>query len=266
MDVRTAGSAKALNRLPTPDSVNFRKIAWVYAIGVIGYHLVALLAFLPWFFSWTGVVLAIAGCYVFGTLGINLCYHRLLAHRGLNCPKWLEHGLAILGVCCLQDTPARWVAVHRRHHQYADEQEDSHSPLAGFFWGHTGWLLVENEDLTRLRIYDRYAKDVLSDRFYKKLERNGRWVQIIFLSWLVFFLGGFAGELLLGGTPSQALQFAASLLIWGVFLRTVLVYLAILVGVRSRPRTGVILTAGSGVLRNVTSTPKSIPSDQAVTS
>ena len=45
MDVRTAGSAKPLNRLPTPDSVNFRKIAWIYAIGVIGYHLVALLAF-----------------------------------------------------------------------------------------------------------------------------------------------------------------------------------------------------------------------------
>jgi len=155
MDVRTAGSARPLNRLPTPDSVNFRKIAWIYAVGVIGYHLIALLAFLPWFFSWTGVALAIAGCYVFGTLGINLCYHRLLAHRGFNCPKWLEHCLAILGVCCLQDTPARWVAVHRRHHQYADEQEDSHSPLAGFFWGHMGWLLVENEDLTRLRIYDR---------------------------------------------------------------------------------------------------------------
>jgi len=224
MDVRTAGSARPLNRLPTPDSVNFRKIAWIYAVGVIGYHLIALLAFLPWFFSWTGVALAIAGCYVFGTLGINLCYHRLLAHRGFNCPKWLEHCLAILGVCCLQDTPARWVAVHRRHHQYADEQEDSHSPLAGFFWGHMGWLLVENEDLTRLRIYDRYAKDVLSDRFYRSLERNGRWVQIIFLSWFVFFLGGFAAELVLGGTPVQALQFGASLLIWGVFLRTVLVW------------------------------------------
>ena len=65
MDVRTAGSARPLNRLPTPDSVNFRKIAWIYAIGVIGYHLIALLAFLAWFFSWTGVALAIAGCYGF---------------------------------------------------------------------------------------------------------------------------------------------------------------------------------------------------------
>ena len=36
----------------------------------------------------------VAGIYVFGTLGINLCYHRLLTHRGFTCPKWLEHYLA----------------------------------------------------------------------------------------------------------------------------------------------------------------------------
>src|SRR6187397_126690 len=176
--VPTTPSEKATTKLPVPASTRPFRIAWFYASGIIGCHLIALLAVLPWFFSRTGVMLAILGLYVFGTLGINLCYHRLLTHRGLVCPKWLEHSFAILGVCCLQDTPARWVAVHRRHHQYADEKEDSHSPLAGFFWGHMGWLLVENEDLTRLRIYDRYAKDVLSDRFYRKLERNGRWVQI----------------------------------------------------------------------------------------
>ena len=37
---------------------------------------------------------ALLGLYVFGTLGINLCYHRLLTHRGFVCPKWLEHSLA----------------------------------------------------------------------------------------------------------------------------------------------------------------------------
>ena len=161
---------------------------------------------------------------MFGTLGINLCYHRLLAHRSFVCPKWLEHGFALLGVCCLQDTPARWVAIHRRHHQYSDEQNDPHSPLVGFFWGHMGWLMVENADLDRLGIYERYAKDVLSDRFYKRLERNLWWVRIIFFSWLVFFFGGLFAELLAGGTLAQSLQFAASVLLWGVFVRTVLVW------------------------------------------
>src|ERR1700730_15175567 len=71
-------------------------------VGVVLYHLLALLAFLPWFFSWTGVTLAVLGIYVFGVLGINIGYHRLLTHKGFVCPKWLEHGFAVLGGWCLQ--------------------------------------------------------------------------------------------------------------------------------------------------------------------
>jgi hypothetical protein len=85
------------HRRPLPTAVDRRRVVWSYAITVGLYHLVALLAVLPWFFSWTGVVLAVVGIYVFGGLGINLCYHRLMTHRGLACPKWLEHGFAVLG-------------------------------------------------------------------------------------------------------------------------------------------------------------------------
>ncbi|HEX3063947.1 MAG TPA: fatty acid desaturase [Dongiaceae bacterium] len=201
-----------------------RRIAWVYASAVVGYHVIALLAFLPWFFSWTGVILTVAGCYVFGTLGITLCYHRLLAHRGFVCPKWLEHSFALLGVCCLQDTPAHWVAVHRRHHEHADERPDPHSPLVSFFWGHMGWLLVVNDDLGRLANFERYAKDILRDPFYKELERDSRWIAVIVLSWFVFFAAGFFGKLAGGGSLMHAVQFGSSVLLWGVFVRTVLLW------------------------------------------
>ena len=86
------------------------RIDWLNVTGITTYHLLALLAFLPWFFSWTGVVLMVLGIYVFGTLGINLCYHRLLTHRGFVCPKWLEQTSSSSRVCSFQDTPARWVA------------------------------------------------------------------------------------------------------------------------------------------------------------
>jgi fatty-acid desaturase len=218
--LKIAGAGR--KQLPLPGGVKPPQLEFRYTIAVASYHLMALLAFVPWLFSWTGVVLAVAGIYVFGGLGINLCYHRLLAHRGLTCPKWLEHWFAILGVCCLQDTPARWVAVHRRHHHHADEQQDPHSPLVNFFWGHMGWLLVKNKDLNRLGIYDRYAKDVLRDRFYVMLDRNYFWVLIG--SWIVFFYGGFVAELLLGGSVMEAVQFGASVLLWGVVVRTVLVW------------------------------------------
>ena len=77
----------------------------------------------------------VLGLYVFGLLGINLCFHRLLTHRGFVCPKWLEHSLAILGLCCVQDTPARWVAIHRRHHEHADEQTGPSQPAGRFSLG-----------------------------------------------------------------------------------------------------------------------------------
>lgn len=214
----------ATRRLKPPAAVNRHRIVWSYAVTVSVYHLLALLALLPGLFSWTGVVLAVLGLYVFGSLGINLCYHRLLTHRGLVCPKWLEHSFAVLGVCSMQDTPARWVAVHRRHHEHADRQDDPHSPLVDFFWGHVGWMLVENRDLVRLGIYDRYAKDILRDPFYRRMERTPLYPIILLGSWAVFFLGGFLAGLISGDDLTAASRFGASLLVWGVFVRTVAVW------------------------------------------
>jgi fatty-acid desaturase len=217
-------ASQGRQRLPLPATVERGRILWPYAIGVIGFHLLALLALIPWLFSWTGVALAVAGCYVFGTLGINLCYHRLLTHRGFVCPKWLEHSLAILGVCCFQDTPARWVAVHRLHHQNSDEQADPHSPLVNFFWSHFGWLLVTNSELQRLSMYERYSKDILRDRFYLNLERNAMWVWINLIQWAVFYFIGFGIGWAVTGAMMGGVQFGLSLLVWGVFVRTVLVW------------------------------------------
>src|SRR4051794_12790123 len=89
--------------------------------GIIFFHLAACLACVPWLFSWSGLAWALAGLYLFGTLGINIGYHRLLTHRGFTCPRWLEHGLTLIGACCFQGSPMAWVAVHRMHHQHSDK-------------------------------------------------------------------------------------------------------------------------------------------------
>jgi hypothetical protein len=33
---------------------------------------------------------------------VNIAYHRLLTHRGLTCPKWLEHAFVVLAICCVE--------------------------------------------------------------------------------------------------------------------------------------------------------------------
>jgi stearoyl-CoA desaturase (delta-9 desaturase) len=209
--------------LSRPQGIDTSRIVWPYAITLVLYHLLALLCFVPALFSWANVALMLAGLYVFGTLGINLCFHRLLTHRGMVCPRWLEYSLAILGVCCMQDTPAHWVAIHRLHHAHSDKQEDPHSPLVNFMWGHMGWMIVENRDISRLEIYSRFAKDLLRKPFYKQLE-GWLFPVVVFGSWIVFFLGGLLYALASGDGLRQALLCGVSVLVWGVLVRTVLVW------------------------------------------
>ncbi len=192
--------------------------------GILLFHLLALLACVPWLFSWSGVAWAVAGLYLFGTLGVNVGYHRLLTHRGFACPRWLEHGLSVLGACCWQGSPMNWVAIHRMHHQNSDEPADPHSPRTGFFWSHMGWFLIYDPAIYNLSTYDRYARDLFQDRFYKWLERPQVWRNLHRAQWAAFLgLGALVGAL---GTGSLAgaLHLGLSWLVWGVFVRTVAVW------------------------------------------
>jgi len=192
--------------------------------GIVGFHVLALLACVPWLFSWSGLAWAVAGLYLFGTLGINIGYHRLLTHRGFTCPRWVEHGLSVLGACCWQGSPMSWVAIHRMHHQHPDEPGDPHSPQTSFFWSHMGWFLIYDPAIYNLATYDRYARDLFQDRFYKWLERPPVWRTIQRMQWLAFLGGGALVGVLSTGSLWGACQLGLSWLVWGVFVRTVAVW------------------------------------------
>ena len=209
--------------LDTPETTKPTTVYWLYLIPLLAVHLLALLAFLPYTFSWSGVVLAVLGHFFFGMLGITIGYHRLLTHQGFVCPKWFERTLALLGICTLQDSPARWVAIHRMHHKHSDEQPDPHSPLVNFFWGHVGWLLVINREHYKTGAYERYARDLLRQPFYLNLERNGLWLMIYLLHAALIVLAGFVVGYLSGGTMAAAIQLAVSWFVWAVVVRTVFV-------------------------------------------
>ena len=197
-------------------------VDWLAVVWATGVHLLALLVFLPWFFSWTGVVLLVSGIHVFGMIGINLGYHRLLTHRSFSCPRWLEYALATLGVCCIHESPAYWVAVHRRHHQFADKERDPHSPRLNFFWGHIGWISLKSEDMLRVSLTERYARDLLRQPYYAWLETY--WQGVALISWIVFLAAALVGGLLAGMRAQETIQFALSVFIWGVAARTVYVW------------------------------------------
>jgi stearoyl-CoA desaturase (delta-9 desaturase) len=123
----------------------------------------------------------------------------------------------------VQEAPAFWVAVHRRHHQFADDEPDPHSPLISFFWAHVGWVCVEEPGDDRDALAKRHAADLLADPLYAWLHRHG-WYLVNALVWMHFFAAGYSAALIAGETRPEALRLGASMLLWGVFIRTVIVW------------------------------------------
>jgi len=195
-----------------------------YVVSLAVMHALALLAALPWLFSWTGVLACVLGIFFFGQ-GINFCYHRLLTHRSFAVPRWLERFWVVIALCCMEDTPCKWVTTHRHHHQHSDHEDDPHSPRVSFFWAHFQWLTLHNDDTRTLSAYHRYARDLLGDPFYMALERHVWLSPLIFLGHaLLFVLAGILAGGWWTGTVTGALQMGLSLLVWGVILRVVLVW------------------------------------------
>ena len=205
-----------------PEGVTPRsRVLWEY-IAVVGiFHALIPLAFLPSMFSWWGVAWLFVGNFIFTSIGIGGGYHRLLTHRGYECPKWFEYILTTLGVCSFQDSPARWVLVHRVHHQHSDHQNDPHTPNVSAWWSHMGWLFVDNRSLSTASAFDKYVRDIMRDPYYRWLQRRGNWVLVYAAHALAFGLGGLAWGLFRGDTLTQAYWLSVQVVLWGVVMRTI---------------------------------------------
>jgi stearoyl-CoA desaturase (delta-9 desaturase) len=209
--------------LKRPAATEPRQLLARYFVPIVTVHLLALLVFVPALFSWTGVILCVAGVHVFGQT-ITMGYHRLLAHRSFATPLWFEHVLVVGALCCLEDSPARWIATHRMHHAHSDEEDDPHTPLVTFLWGHLWWILVRNRELHHRTNYDRYARDILRDPFYMWIEKNAWSPLWFYMAQVAVYAAAGFGAALLWTDAVGAAWFAASVVVWGVYARTVLVW------------------------------------------
>jgi sn-2 palmitoyl-lipid 9-desaturase len=183
------------------------------AISIGAIHLGALAAVMPYFFSWTGLVLCLVLIWLTASLGVSLSYHRMLSHRAWRARPWLRNILTFLACLSLEMGPISWSATHRQHHRESDHEADPHSPLVNFFWAHLGWLffthpVVDDESQKRKLVPDLYNDSAL--RFFE---------QTFFLHWIVFAIVSMAVGYAFGG-----LQLALSLFVWGSLVRTVWVW------------------------------------------
>jgi stearoyl-CoA desaturase (delta-9 desaturase) len=171
-----------------------------------------------WGFHWTDLGLLL-GMYVFTSFGIGIGFHRLFVHRSFETYSGVKFILAVLGSMAVQGSLFKWVAIHRRHHQYADTLDDPHSPqhegpgvlglIRGFWHAHVGWFFQPDPpDL------DRYVPDLLASR-------SLRVASYLFPLWV--FLGLLIPGVL-GGVITLSWGGVWTGLIWGGLVRVFLVH------------------------------------------
>src|SRR3954465_9268967 len=155
--------------------------------------------FLLWGGAVSGRDLAIlAVMYVAVGFGVTIGFHRLFTHRSFEAKPWLRGLLAVLGSMSVQGAVIHWVADHRKHHTFTDEEGDPHSPhthggdgakgvLTGIWHSHLGWMLDEDRKPASAR---RFAPDLRDDPVIRFVDRwFFGWV---FLGLAIPFLAGYA--------------------------------------------------------------------------
>jgi stearoyl-CoA desaturase (Delta-9 desaturase) len=159
--------------------------------------------------------------YISTGLGVTVGFHRLFTHRAFKTTRPVRAVLAILGSMAIEGPVISWVADHRKHHAFADQEGDPHSPhvghgggwrgaLRGLLHAHVGWLFVHTHRGRRTR----YAPDLLADPVI-------RWVDRTFIVWA---LGGLAAAFGLGWWFGGTVRDGLTGLLWGGAVRMLVLH------------------------------------------
>ena len=192
----------------------FVTIAPFLAVGVAGWQLWADLL------RWSDIAVFLI-MYTLTGLGVTVGFHRLFTHRSFATSKPMRAILGVLGSAAIEGPVISWVADHRKHHAFADQEGDPHSPhvdhgggwsgaIKGLWHAHVGWLFIH----TQRGAKERYAPDLIKDPVIRFVDRT-------FLLWALGGLGmAFALGFFIGGS------FYAGLtgLLWGGGVRMLVVH------------------------------------------
>jgi stearoyl-CoA desaturase (delta-9 desaturase) len=162
----------------------------------------------------------LVGFYTFTCLGVTLGYHRMFTHRAFESSRAFRAIVAVIGSMAVEGSVITWVADHRKHHAFTDQEGDPHSPhlsgpgfsgaVKGLWHAHIGWLFESVGTADR----ERFAGDLVKDGVLRAVDKLF-WVWVI-LSMAIPFAIGWA----IGGTLGTAL----TALLWGGFVRIFLLH------------------------------------------
>jgi stearoyl-CoA desaturase (delta-9 desaturase) len=169
---------------------------------------------------WTDVLI-FGIVYLATGLGVTVGFHRHFTHRSFKTSRPVRAVLAVFGSMAIEGPVISWVADHRKHHRYSDEEGDPHSPhvgheggvrgaLAGLWHAHWGWLFIHTERGSR----KRYAPDLLADPILRFVDR-----------WFIFWVAlGLAIPFGLGVALTGTIVGGLTGLLWGGAVRMLVLH------------------------------------------
>ncbi|MET0510288.1 MAG: acyl-CoA desaturase [Thermoleophilaceae bacterium] len=172
------------------------------------------------FLRWSDVIVFVI-MYLATGLGITVGFHRYFTHRSFKTSRPMRAILGVLGSVAIEGPIISWVADHRKHHTFADQEGDPHSPhvdhgvgwrgaLRGLLHAHVGWLFIH----TQRGLRRRYARDLIDDPIVNFVDRK-------FVFWAV---GGLVASFLLGWAIGGSLYAGLTGLLWGGAVRLFVVH------------------------------------------
>ena len=115
-----------------------------------------------------------------GCIGMSMTYHRLLAHKSWKAPRWFEIFGTLCGTFGLTGSSLAWCAVHREHHQKADQAEDPHSPYYQKWWKVQWFSMGYSPKI-------KFMRDKMKDAFHLFVHKNYFKLQALYALFCYFW-------------------------------------------------------------------------------
>ena len=170
------------------------------------------------FVGWSDLFL-IAFFWALTAGGITVGFHRYFTHGSFKTNRFMKYALGIAGSLAVQGSLSQWVADHRKHHQFSDDEGDPHSPwrfgtskravAKGLYWAHIGWLFNEGQTSP-----EKYAPDIAND---PDVQRISRLFPLMVLTTLL-------APAVLGGLLTWSWMGVLTGFFWGSLIRIALVH------------------------------------------
>jgi stearoyl-CoA desaturase (delta-9 desaturase) len=129
---------------------------------------------------------------------VTLFLHRGQAHKGIIFHPLLGHFMRFWLWLTTGMVTKQWVAIHRKHHRYSDQEGDPHSPHVFGIWRvlTQGTLLYSKaaRDTEMIETYGKGTPDDRIEKFYTKYNFLG----ILIMLWIDLQLFGAVGFIVWG--------------------------------------------------------------------